>query len=86
VERAGKRTITDAKIALDRLLPVIDHDTYVGLLSVPFGKLKDVVAAKLKENECLSAKQSEARMVALLGDVLVEGEPTKVMVLDKKPE
>ena len=84
IEKKGLPSITDAKVARDRVLPILSNDEYVSILTVPFGKLRDMVAAKLKESEDLPAKQSEARLIEMLGDAFQRGGMIESCVVDKK--
>ena len=83
IEKAGRPSISDAKVARDRLLPVLTNDEYLSIITVPYGQLRDMVTAKLKEADRTTAKEAEAWLIETLGDVFQRGAAVKTCVVDK---
>ena len=84
IERAGRPAITDAKVALDRVQSIVPYEEYISMVSVPFGVLRDAVAAKLKVLDDLPAKKSEERLIEMLGDSFTRGTAAQVCIVDKQ--
>ena len=83
IERAGKPSIVDALKARDRVLPILTNEEVLSIVTIPYGQLRDAVAAKQKEADGTSAKESEERLIETLGDAFVRGNPAQVCVVDK---
>ena len=84
VERAGKREITNSVELCTRLNSYITAAEWRQCNTVNLGKLTDLLVEKLKASasasgEKLTIKAAKEKVEALVGDLIVRGEPTSVL-------
>ena len=89
VERAGKREITNTVELCSRLDKLITASEWRSCNSVNLGKLTDLLVEKLKASasasgEKLTIKAAKEKVEALVGDLIVRGEPTSVLTRNGK--
>ena len=84
INKKGLPKIVDTLKARDRVLPILTNEEILSVVALPYGKLRDLVADKLKSSEDLPASKSEARLIEILGDAFERGADSEVCVVDKK--
>ena len=83
VDRAGRKRITNAQTAYESIQEFIALPDYLAMLDVPMGKFKDAVVPRIKDACGVKTKEAEALLWERLGEVVQQGDPSKVMVIEK---